>query len=174
MSCVAHNNILNRVHKDVPFVSKGYIINIYGENGIWIFQPCKDSSKFILDALNGNSFFVQDMRNDLFLNWLADSRGVSNKIPIEFYDSYFHKKIKDTLSYIYCRVKINPIERSRKLDSCNYIINYKGSDHGLACWDLTSVVMDLEPLNVGQRSRFIDILNEKGRAKPVWIMDGDF
>lgn len=63
-SAKAQELLYDSLQKHVPVAIDGYLINLYGENGIWIFQPCKDKHKSLFDALDNQSFLVQDMKSD--------------------------------------------------------------------------------------------------------------
>jgi hypothetical protein len=164
----AQKNLLEQARFDVPFTAKGYLINLYGEYGVWIFQPCQDSSAYVLEALNGQSFLVQDMVNDLGYTWLMDSRGIGRTMVIPFYAQFSGKEVTDTLEYFFCRATINPLDTARRLDSCSYIINYNGKQKGLGCWSLASFVMDMEPLGSEERRRLLEVLHRKRYPKPNW------
>ena len=167
-SCKAQKTFLQQARFNVPFTTKGYLIKLYGEFGVWIFQPCADSNKYVLDALDGRSFYVQDMPNHYGYTWLADSRSIGRRMAIPFFEQYSNNEVTDTLEYFYCRATINPLDTARKSDSCGYTVKYKGKERGLACWSLTSFVMDLEPLGPEERRRLIEVLRKKKRPKPSW------
>jgi hypothetical protein len=167
-SCKAQNRLFEHVRKDVPLTANGYLINLYGNYGVWIFQPCKDSSIHVLDALNGTSFFVQDMENDLFLTCLKDSRGVGKRIPLTFFDESSHTEVRDTAEYLYCRLTVVPIEVPHKEDTCAYTLKHKLQIKGLACWSLTNYVKDLEPIKNAERDLYLQILRNKKRPLPEW------
>lgn len=168
ISCNSSHKFFNKIKIDKPFTATGYVMNLYGKFGVWIFQPCNDSNTNVLNAMNGKSFFVQDVENDIFQTSLIDSKGIGRKVPVMFYDSFLGKNIIDTLEYLYCNVTINPIEKYKTLDTCSYIMKNNSGNRKLACISLTSYVSSLQPMNVTERNKYLEILIEKNRSLPEW------
>ncbi|OSZ82341.1 hypothetical protein CAP35_03475 [Chitinophagaceae bacterium IBVUCB1] len=73
-SFVTQEAILSKAKKGTSITTSGYLVNFYGEYGVWVFQPCTNRNAFVMDAMNGSSFYVQDMVNDLGLTFLSESK----------------------------------------------------------------------------------------------------
>lgn len=168
-SCKAQKKFLNRLQNNVPVTIDGYLINLYGEHGVWIFQPCSDSSLSIMDAIKGQSFFVQDMTNDLGYTNLRDIYGYGVKIPVQFYDVTEKKEISGDMEYLFCRLTINPIDVPAKEHQCDYMVYYNGLKKGLSCAFFTNYVIGIEPLNPEIRKKYLQLFDDKGWQLPDWV-----
>lgn len=168
-SCKAQKGFLKGLQKDVPVVVEGYLINLYGEYGVWIFQPCNDSSLSIMDAIRGQSFFVQDMANDLGYTNLKDIYGFGKKLPVVFYDVKEKIEINGDMQYLFCRLTINPIDAPAKEHQCDYTVYYNGLKKGLSCTFFTNYVVDLEPLDPEIRRKYLQLFYDKGWELPNWV-----
>lgn len=148
VSCKAQKDFFKNLKKDKPFSSKGYLFNLYGANGVWIFQPCLSAKKSILESLDGRSFLVQDMTNDLGYTCLRDTYGSGKKIAVSFYDATQKREMKDSIEYIYCKVTILPIGIPSKIksDKCDYILSYKNVQKGLSCIYFDNYVTAVVPI----------------------------
>ncbi|MGN7784734.1 hypothetical protein ACTJIJ_09415 [Niabella sp. 22666] len=149
ISCKAQQNFLRNLKKDQPFSSKGYLINLYGENGVWIFQPCPRAKRFVLESLDSRSFLVQDMMNDLGHTYLRDIYGSGKRIAASFYDVTQKREVKDSIEYMYCKLTVHPVGMPSKFksDKCGYIISYGEVKKGLSCIYFDNYVTAIEPIN---------------------------
>lgn len=157
---------MTSISKGSPYTANGYLINIYGKYGSWFFQPCSDSSKFVLDAIDNKIFLVQNIQNDLGYTFFEDLEGIGIQIPIVFYDNYRREKIADTLIYLYCRVVVEVIEVPSHLDTCNYTLEYKKKK--FPCIFFQNYLTDVEPLNLEMRRKYLQPFLEKKWALPEW------
>lgn len=156
-SCKAQQQVLLKVEKDKSFTAQGYLINIYGEYDVWIFQPCIDSNVSVLEVNSNQSFFVQDMVNDLGYTFLRDARGIGKKIPLLIYDHFSKQNVKDTIEYLYCQLTINPIDSFYKVSDCAYTVKYRNIKKELGCWSLENYVTNLVPLDPKIREKYSKI-----------------
>jgi len=154
------------MQKNIPVVMIGYVINLYGQDGVWIFQPCDDSSIFVLDAIGNHSFFVQDMINDLGHTNLRDIFGYGQTMPLTFFDGTSEKEVKGEMKYLFCRLTINPTDVSIEAQECAYMIYQKGLRKGLSCISFSNYVTELEPLDPEIRKRYLKSF--KAGSLPDW------
>lgn len=148
IDCRAQQKVLGKLKRDTEFSAKGYLINLYGKNGVWIFQPILKETPFIFDSFDGRSFFVQDMVNDLGYTCLHDIYGTGKKIAVSFYDVTQKKQVKDSMEYTYCKITILPTGTLSKIksDKCDYIFYYKDVQKGLSCIYFDNYVTAVIPI----------------------------
>lgn len=149
ISCKAQHFFFKNLKKNTAFSAKGYLVNLYGKNGVWVFQPCLNKKKSVLESLDNRSFFVQDMVNDLGYTCLKDVYGSGKKIAVSFYDVSQRREVKDSMEYLYCKITIHPIDipKTIKSDKCDYILSYKDFKKGLSCIYFDNYVTAIEPIN---------------------------
>jgi hypothetical protein len=142
--CKAQTGLLQGIKKDVPLTISGYLVNIYGEMGLWVFQPCNDSSITLADALGNQSFFVQDMINDLGYTYLRDIHNTGRKLPLTLYDHTYNKQLQDTIQYLYCSITILPKSTATPQPGCAYTLTIGNTKKSIACWSLDNYVTNLQ------------------------------
>lgn len=147
-SCYTQESMLSKAKKGKSITTRGYLINFYGKYGVWVFQPCANRNTFVIDAINDQSFFVNDMVNDLGLTFLSDSKNTGKKVPVLIYDHTSKVQFTDTIEYIYCKLTIKVIDSPRKVKDCAYTIKYKQVEKELVCWSIENYVTNLEPIYI--------------------------
>lgn len=167
--CKTQEAALIAAKANSPIKLKGYIINLYGENGVWVFQPCNNKNITVIGALDSQSFFVQDMINDLGYNLLSEARSIGlNSIPVNVYDISNHLEVNDTMQYMFCNVTINPLSNYKRLAECAYIILDNGNKSKFVCGAMENYVTELEPLNTDMRKKFLKYYSEHNVKLPDW------
>ena len=165
-SCHAQQRLFKEIKTGKPYSAKGYLINLYGKNGAWIFQPSSDSLKNIINSLNGVSFKVQNISNDLGYTFFEDLEGLGNKIKVSIYDNIEKAQKTDTLMYLYCRINLEVLEAPYRLDSCTYMLTDLRKN--LSCIFFQNYLTEVEPLDAEIRRKYLQLFNDNGWPLPHW------
>jgi len=166
-SAKAQDLLYDSLQKQVPVAIDGYLINLYGEKGIWIFQPCKDKRKSLFDALDNQSFLVQDMKHDLGYTCLQDIYELAIIMHIP-YGEAGSNELRYDIRYLYGKVTVNAADVLLKTNLCDYFLFFNGIKKGLSCMFFENYVIELEPYDSEIRKGYLQLFNDMNLPLPDW------
>lgn len=163
LSCHAANDI------DTVLEKKGYMIYLRPS---WVFQPCVDSNKNILEAIDHSSFTPGTYSRIFGLQLLPIEGGIGKSFPGKFTDNINDRLVQDTIYYFYCKLVFNRPDYAMSVKTrnvCWFTLDLNSKTYNLGCTFVENEIKYVEPLQEDVRKQYIRYLQMEKAPLPVWV-----